>query len=115
MASIEEKNVAHEFRTRVREFGIPPIHDALVVGKNSPIGCSALRRALDLLVPFPFEHIELEDDVIQNILVRSAILKRASREVLTDYVMKEIKPLMGPEEVLHLDLEVSVLLGFGKG
>ncbi|MFQ5750261.1 MAG: hypothetical protein ACE5H3_12540 [Planctomycetota bacterium] len=115
MAAIKERNVAHEFRTRVREFGIPPIHDALVVGRNSPIGCSALRRALDLLVSFPFEHIELEDEVIQNLLVRAAILKRAPREVLISYVLKEIKPLMGPEEVLHLDLEVSVLLGFGKG
>ncbi len=100
----------HTVKARVREFGMPPIHDALVLGKQSPIGCVAMRKALDLLVTTPFEHIEFEDDVISDILVRSSILRRVPREQLIGFVIEHIKPMMGPEEVLHLDLDTETLL-----
>lgn len=97
-------------RARARAFGMPPIHDALILGKNSPIGCHALRQSLQLLVTAPFDHIEIEDDVISNILIRSDLLRRVSREQLVAFTVERLKPLMGPEEILHLDLDVEVLL-----
>lgn len=101
----------HSLRARVREFGIPPIHDGLVVGKSSPIGCVAIRRALELLVAAPFEHIELQnDEVIGNVLVRGSILRRVPKDMLIKFVLEEIKPLMGPMEILHLDIEAQVTL-----
>ena len=54
-------------RARIKEFGIPPVHDGLVLGRNSPIGCAAIRKAIDLLVSSPFEHIELEDATVGEI------------------------------------------------
>lgn len=99
-------------RAKLKEFGIPPIHDGLVLGKMAPIGCSAIRKALDLLVASPFDHIEVEnDDVISDIIVRAAVLRRLPQETLIRFVLNRIKPLMGREEILHLDLDVEVLLG----
>lgn len=100
----------HSVKARVREFSVPPIHDALILGRQSPIGCVAMRKALDLLTTQPFEHIELKDDIIGDILVRAAILRRVPREKLVEFVRTHIKPMMADNEVLHLDLETEVIV-----
>jgi hypothetical protein len=106
----QEVRHQHSIKVRIKDFAIPPIHDALVLGKNSPIGCAAIRKAIDLLVHSPFEHIELDDEVISDILVRNKILRRIPRNKLVAFVLKRIKPLMGAEEILHLDLDAEVTL-----
>jgi len=98
----------HSIRAHVREFAIPPIHDALVLGRHAPIGCKAFRKALDLLMAQPFEHIELDDPVVNDLLVRAAILRRVPQDKLVAFVLQQVKPLMGADEVLHLDLDIRV-------
>jgi hypothetical protein len=97
-------------KIRLREFTLPPIGDGLVLGRDAPVGCSAFRKALSLLVAYPYEHIELDDDIISDILVRQAILRRAPREFLVEFVLKHIKPRMGSEEVLHLDIDAELVI-----
>lgn len=46
--------------------------------------------------------------MIGDVLVRSAILRKISPEQFRCFVLEEIKPLMGPEENIHLDLEVEI-------
>ncbi len=106
--SESECKYSYSLRARVREFGIPPIHDGLVLGRNAPIGCVAMRRALDLLAPNHFEHIEVEDDTVSDILIRQVLLRRIPKERLIAFVVQQIKPLMSAKEVLHLDLEAEV-------
>ena len=100
----------HVLRARFQEFNIPPIRDALVLGRDSPIGCEAIRKAINLLGSSPFEHIEVQDEIISDIVVRRAILRRISKETLIAFMLNRVKPLMGTEEVLQLDLEAEVLL-----
>ena len=103
-------NMKYTLKARVREFGVPPIHDALVLGKRAAIGCGAIRKAIEYLVASPFDHLEIEDDVISDIIVRSAILRRIPKEKLIAFVLSQIKPLMTADEILHLDLEVEVAM-----
>lgn len=103
-------NMKYTLNARVREFGVPPIHDALVIGKRAAIGCVAIRKAIEILVASPFEHLEFEDDVIGDIIVRSAILRRMPQDKLIAFVVSQIKPLMAADEILHLDLEVEVAM-----
>ncbi|MBE0436433.1 MAG: hypothetical protein IBX56_11590 [Methylomicrobium sp.] len=99
---------------RIKEYAVPPIKDMLVLGKEAPIGCIAMRRALELLVKTPFEHIEIEDDdVISDILVRKPVLKRIAKEELIAFVLDQVKPLLGPEEVLHVEIDVNIFLTAG--
>lgn len=98
---------------RISEYAVPPIKDMLVLGKHAPIGCIAMCRALELLIKTPFEHIEIEDEVISDILVRQPLLRRVSKEELIAFVMLHIKPLLGPEEVLHVELDAQVFLASG--
>lgn len=88
MANQPVQSPKHILKARVREFVIPPIR----------VGSS------------PFVHFELQDEVISDIVVRQAILRRIPKERLIAFVLERIKPLMGPEEILHLDLEAEVLL-----
>lgn len=103
-------NMKYTLKARVREFGVPPIHDVLVLGKQSPIGCAAIRKAIEFLVASPFDHIEFQDDVISDIIVRSAIMRRLPKDKLIGFVLSQIKPLMAADEILHLDLEVEVVI-----
>lgn len=97
-------------RMKVCEFAMPPVRDALVLGKDSPIGCQAMRRALAILQPAPYEHIELNpaDDVISDILVRASVLKKVPREKLAELVLARCKPVMQPDECLHLDISAEL-------
>jgi hypothetical protein len=105
-----EHNFKHLLRVRVKEFNIPPISDGVVLGREAPIGCAAFRKALELLVVSPFEHIKLDDDVIGDILVRRAFLRRIPQDYLIQFVLQRIKPLMGSEEIMHLDLNAEILI-----
>lgn len=95
-------------KANVREFAIPPVRDGLVLGIESPIGCLAMRRALELLIATPFEHIEMDDDVIKDIVVRKSLLRRVPQDKLVDFVLRRVKPLMGIDEILYLDLNAEI-------
>lgn len=65
-------NMKYTLKVRAREFGVPPIHDVLVLGKQFPIDCAAIRKAVEFLAASPFEHLEFKDDTISDIIVRGA-------------------------------------------
>lgn len=109
---VASENKIH-ISARISEYAIPPLRDMLVLGKNAPIGCVAMRRALELLIKTPYEHIEIDDDVISDILVRQHILRRMSREALVSFVLHQVKPLLGPEEVLQVEVDLKVFLSTG--
>ncbi|MBA4281924.1 hypothetical protein [Ralstonia sp.] len=97
-------------RSQLSEFVLPPIDDGLVLGLQSPIGHVAVGKALSLLTTTSFEHLQIEDDVIGDVIVRTAILRKISADDLRAYVLDEIKPIMGPEEIIHLKLQVDVII-----
>jgi hypothetical protein len=107
-------NVSVNVRIQFQEFKIPPVHDALVLGKKAPIGSDAIRRSLTLLHVAPFEHIELngetEDDVVGDILVRNSVLNKIPRDKLIRLVIDRVKPFMTADEILHVHLEAEVSL-----
>lgn len=109
---VTPENKVH-ISARIFEYAIPPLRDMLVLGKNAPIGCVAMRRALELLIKTPYEHIELDDEVISDVIVRQSLLKRLSREALISFVLHQVKPLMGPEEVLQVEVDLKVFLSTG--
>jgi hypothetical protein len=116
----EEHGMNNEFqdqpsisvRIRCQEFAMPPVRDAIVLGKNSPIGCEAMRKALMILQPTQFEHIELadKDDVIGDLLVRSSILKKIPVNKFVEPILKRLKPLMASDECLHLDVTSELMV-----
>src|SRR5689334_14267792 len=110
MENRHDTNRKVRLRARVTEFSYPPVHDGVVLGRNAPLGLEAFRKAISLLVSAPFEHLDVEDEIIGDILVRAAVLRRVSREKFIEFVLRQVKPLMSAEEILHLDLEPEIEL-----
>jgi hypothetical protein len=103
------KGATYSISVRVSEFAIPPVTDGLVIGKDSPIGFSAIDKALNLLIAnHHLESIVVGDDVISHIIVRKAILRRVPQEKLVAFALERLKPLMSATEVLHLDIKAEV-------
>jgi len=105
-----QSDTGYRLRVRVSKVDIPPIRDALVLGRRSAVGCYAIRKALHLLMAAPFVHIELDDELISDVIVREAVLRRFPREHLIAFVLERIRPLMGEEEILQLELESEMTL-----
>jgi hypothetical protein len=57
-------------------------------------------------------HIELDDDIISDILVRENILRRISREQLIAFVVSHIKPRLGIDEILQVEIEPEITIHF---
>lgn len=110
MAGPHEQEFSTTVRIKSKGFSMPPVRDALVLGKDSPIGCEAMRRALSILQPWTYEHIELapHDDVVSDILVRTSVLKKIPHEKLVQLILKRFKPVMSSDECLHLDITVEL-------
>jgi hypothetical protein len=108
MSSISDKTPKCRLRARITEFAYPPVHDGLVIGKQAPLGLESFRKAMSLLMTSSFEHIEVEDDIIGDLLVRTAVLRRISSAKLLAFVLQNVKPLMSGEEILHLDLHAEI-------
>ncbi len=102
----KEKKV--HLNARVKELPIPFVRDGLILGRHARIGCIAVRKALHLLVDYPFVHIEPNDDVIGDILIREEILQKVDQQTLTSYIIEHIKPIMSDEEILQLELDVDI-------
>lgn len=108
-----ERKYFQSLRAQVREFVIPPIRDGLILGRQSAIGHVAIGKALSLLSTTSFERVPVEDDVIGDIIVRSSILRKLEAQRLVHFVLTEIKPLMGPEEILHLGIDLETVIEVG--
>ena len=57
-----------------------------------------------------FDQISVVDDVISDILVRSSILKRIPKEKFSQLMIDRVKPLMSPDEVMHVDVDAELIL-----
>ncbi|MCL6555354.1 MAG: hypothetical protein K6T56_03210 [Burkholderiales bacterium] len=101
---------SHSVRLSLSEFLLPPIEDGLVMGARSPIGHVAMSRALSLLSTTPYRRVPVEDDVVSDILVREAILRKLDEQELVSLVLRHVKPFMAADEILHLKLEVTTHL-----
>lgn len=106
----EKQSPSCTLTARITEFSIPPVSDGLVIGKESAIGFSAISRALHLLVANQYQAIEVSDDVISHLIVRRNLLRRVPEQKLVAFVISRIRPLMSPEEILHLELTAEVKL-----
>jgi len=97
-------------RVRVRALEIPPIKDGLVIGKDAAIGGEAMTRTLRLMTNEKFDRITLKDDIVQELIVRSAVLRKVGRDRLVSFVLKRVKPIMTESELLMLDIEIELVI-----
>lgn len=97
-------------RVRLRALEMPPIKDGLVIGVDSAIGGEAMARTLRLMTNEKFERILLKDEIIAEVVVRSAILRKIGKDRLLAFAMRRIKPIMAESELLLLEIQVELVI-----
>jgi hypothetical protein len=97
-------------QARIKEFAIPPITDGLVIGREASIGTVALQKALNLLIPDHFEHLIIDDEIIADVLIKSILFRRLTKDRLVKFIMEQIKPFMNTQDILQVQLDLEILL-----
>ena len=92
----------------LEHFRIPPVHSALVLGRNAPIGPNAMQKALHEMMPEGFERIDVEHQTIQSLFVRQSHLRIVPREKLVEILMSHAEGILDVGEMLHVTIDLSI-------
>lgn len=97
-------------RVRVKSLEIPPVKDGLVIGHKAAIGADAMLRTLSIMTHESFERLHVSDDVIEDVIVKTSVVRKTGPDRLLKFVMKHLKPVMTPTELLMLDIYVEMVI-----
>ena len=100
----KKSTVSLEFST----FDIPPSGDALILGKESPIGAMAAKKMLDTVAPGQFELVKLDDALIDGILIKKYLLSRADKKKLVAFLDEEVRQIMSPNCMITVKCDIKV-------
>jgi hypothetical protein len=97
-------------RIRVRGLEIPPVKDGLVIGQKAAIGADAMLRTLSIMTHEEFERLHLNDEIIEDVIIKTSILRKTGRERLIRFILTNLKPVMTTTELLMLDVYVELVI-----
>jgi hypothetical protein len=81
-----------------------------VIGRNAAVGAEAMQRTLGIMTHEEFELLNITDDIIENVIVRSAIVRKVGKDRLTRFVLAHLRPVMTKTELLMLDIAVELVI-----
>ena len=111
LKSIPTGTAEQSIRVRVKALEIPPIKDGIVIGRDAAIGGEAMVRTLRLMTNEKFERFPIaKDEILQDVIVRAAIVRKLGRERILKFVMDRIKPVMTENELLMLDIDIELVI-----
>lgn len=99
-----------ELRLRFAEFKGGPVQTTLVVGRKAPITLKDAKKMADSILPDHYQVIPVKDDIIAGLIMRKAVLKMISEKTLISILIEEAKKIMVPENVIEIDLDVSLAI-----
>ncbi|RKX78843.1 MAG: hypothetical protein DRP87_05080 [Spirochaetes bacterium] len=93
---------------RFSPFYLPPIRDALVVGRRSMIGSNAVQRAFEVMSPGMFKMIKVEHPVIESVLMRESNLKKLPEKKLLEKVINIAEKIMDETDSLRVEIGIEI-------
>jgi hypothetical protein len=110
-SSVSSVSAEQLIRVRVKALEIPPIKDGIVIGRDAAIGGEAMVRTLRLMTNEKFERFIMpRDDIVQDVILRSAVVRKLGKERVLKFVMDRIKPVMTETELLMLDIDIELVI-----
>ncbi|SKC35513.1 hypothetical protein [Maledivibacter halophilus] len=106
MKDIVENKKRAEITMSLSEFEIPPMQDALIVGKNAPIGPEAARRMVDILSPNQYNIIRVEHSTIEAIVIRKNLMNMLEKEKLIEIILDEGEKVADDSTIIKAQLNV---------
>jgi len=92
------------------QFSLPPIQDALVIGRKASIGPHAIAKAFDEMTPGVFQLIMVEHPTIEAVLVRKSDLRKIPETHLVSLILRHAGPIMDETDSLHVSISVEVVV-----
>jgi len=89
-------------------FALPPVRDALIVGRKAAIGPHALHESLEVLMPEQFELIHVDHPTIEAVLVRRSDLRKFPKEKFVPLLLEMAEGIMDETDCLRVDISVEV-------
>jgi len=94
--------------TKFSQFSLPPVRDALIVGKKTPIGPRALYQSIETMSPKQYELIEVNHSSIEAVIVRCSDLRKLPQEKLIRLLIETAERIMDETDCLRVDIEIEV-------
>ncbi len=91
-----------------RRCDLPPVSDALVLGRRAPVGSNGVVRALQAMSPGMVRLIRLEHPVIESVLVRESDLRKVPEEMLVRLLVEQASPIMDETDALNVDIDLEL-------
>ena len=91
-----------------RKMDLPPVRDALVLGKRAPVGSTGVVRALQAMSPGVFRLIKVDHPLIESVLVREVDLRKVPEDEFLAVVLEEAAAIMDETDALNVEVEVAV-------
>ena len=92
------------------QFELPPIRDAVLVGRRAPVGAKALFQALEDMTPGLYELIQTDHPVIEAIIIRRSETRKIPKEKLIPLLLKRIAPFMDETDALRVEIDITLVL-----
>jgi hypothetical protein len=107
-----EKGRKAEVVMKISEFEMPPMQDALLIGKKAPIGPEAARRMVNILSPEQYEIVKIEHPTIEAIVIRKPLLTMLPQEKLIPLILDEGGSIAN--ETMIIKAQINITLQISK-
>jgi len=109
----KEVNMDTGFKAKIKfefsRFSLPPIADALVVGKRANIGLNAICKACDEMTPGMFKLIEADHPVIEGLIIKTSDLRKIPENELVPLIIKYAERIMDETDSLHIVMDIKII------
>ncbi len=91
-------------------FSLPPVRDALIIGKRAPVGAHGIERAFQELTPGMFRVIRLDHPTIEAIMVRESDLRKIPEGELVKRIVNHAEGIMDESDALHVTIDIHIII-----
>jgi len=108
----EEKTVSSHavIHLRCSRFELPPVRDAVVLGRRAPVGAKALFQALEDMAPGMYELIETDHPVIEAVIIRRSEIRKIPKEKIIPLLIRRVAPFMDETDAMRVELDITLVL-----
>jgi hypothetical protein len=93
-----------------QRFALPPIQDALVIGRRAPVGANGVERAFHELTPGMYKLIQVDHPTIEAVLVRASDLRKIPEQELVRRIVEHAGAIMDASDALHVRMDITVII-----
>jgi hypothetical protein len=98
---------------RLTQYYLPPLDNALIIGRRAAIGANSVSRAFEELSPGTFRLIPVEHHVAEAVLVRASDLRKLPEAELIRRLLLQADQIMDETDTLHVKLHFEIIIGEG--